>query len=183
MTEKLIFAQTIEGLLRAMGPLNEQDRSALRATGIDVDKRLLPAYPLAQFIAALDLAGARLAPSASPDERSHQVGRRFMDAYQDTMVGRAMVAATRVIGPWRTLERLANKFRTGNNFSQTKVTRLGPTSAEVWCNQVSHPGWYTGLISRGLELAGAKQVEVKLISNSTSTDADDAGARFSVTWS
>lgn len=29
MSEKLIFAQTVEGLLRALGPLNEQDRRAL----------------------------------------------------------------------------------------------------------------------------------------------------------
>ncbi|MBL8921151.1 MAG: DUF2378 family protein [Myxococcaceae bacterium] len=176
MSENLIFAQTVEGLLRALGPLNEQDRGALKGLGLDVDKRLLPAYPLEQFISFLDFAGERLAPGATQLERAAVVGRRFMDGYQQTMVGRAMVAALRVIGPWRTLERLSNKFRTGNNFSQTTLTRLGPTEAEFWVNLTARPGWYVGLVGRGLELAGAKEVVVTLISG------DDAGARYNVRW-
>lgn len=176
MAENLIFAQTVEGLLRALGPLNDQDRAAVRALGFDVDKRLLPAYPVEQFTALLDFAGERLKPGHGRVEQIREVGHRFMDGYQQTMVGRAMVAAMRVIGPWRTLERLTNKFRTGNNFSQTKLTRLGDREAELWCNQASRPGWYLGLVSRGLELAGAKDVEVTLISN------DDAGGRFHVRW-
>ncbi|MBM4783297.1 MAG: DUF2378 family protein [Archangiaceae bacterium] len=186
MSEKLIFAQTIEGLLRGMGQLNEQDKTQLRALGIDVDKRLLPAYPLDQFVAALDFAGARLAPNAPRDEQNLLIGRRFMDSYQETMVGRAMVAGLRVIGPWRTLERLSNKFRTGNNFSDTRLSRLGDAEAELWCNQVSRPGWYMGIIGRGLELAGAKDVQVSLISAGSTSDlgppSDDTGARFSVRW-
>lgn len=177
MTEKLIFAQTIEGFVRALGPLNEQARAKLRSCGIDVDKRLLPAYPLEQFLAALDYAGAAVAPSKSKEDQARELGRRFMEAYQETMIGRAMVAGMRVIGPWRTLERLSNKFRTGNNFSETKLTRLGATEAELWCNQVSRPGWYSGIVTRGLELSGAKAVEVTLISH------DDSGGRFHVRWS
>ncbi len=176
MTEKLIFAQTIEGFIRALGPLNEQARAKLRACGIDVDKRLLPAYPLEQFLAALDYAGEMVAPTKSKEDQARELGRRFMDAYRETMIGRAMVAGMRVIGPWRTLERLSNKFRTGNNFSETTLTRLGPTEAELWCNQTSRPGWYSGIVARGLELSGAKAVEVRVISH------DDSGGRFHVRW-
>lgn len=176
MAENLIFAQTIEGLLRALQPLEPEVRAGLKRCGIDPDGRLLPAYPLDQFIAALDFVGAHLAPGRPRDEQTRVVGHRFMDAYQQTMIGRAMVAAMRVIGPRRTLERLAHKFRTGNNFSQTRLTQLGPTEAEVWCNQTSRPGWYIGLITRGLELAGAKDVTVKLISQ------EGEGARFHVKW-
>jgi uncharacterized protein (TIGR02265 family) len=176
MTEKLIFAQPIEGFIRALGPLNEQARAKLRACGIDVDKRLLPAYPLEQFLAALDYAGEMVAPTKSKEDQARELGRRFMDAYRETMIGRAMVAGMRVIGPWRTLERLSNKFRTGNNFSETTLTRLGPTEAELWCNQTSRPGWYSGIVARGLELSGAKAVEVRVISH------DDSGGRFHVRW-
>lgn len=176
MSENLIFAQTIEGFLRALAPLNEQDRLALKGLGLDVDKRLLPAYPLEQFIAFLDYAGERLAPGATQLEQAATVGRRFMDGYQQTMVGRAMVGALRVIGPWRTLERLSNKFRTGNNFSQTTLTRLGPTEAEFWVNLTARPGWYVGLVGRGLELAGAREVEVSVISS------DESGGRYHVRW-
>jgi uncharacterized protein (TIGR02265 family) len=176
MSEKLIFAQTVEGLLRALGPLNEQDRRALKALGFDVDKRLLPGYPLEQFVALIDFAGEKLAPGTGQVEQAALLGRRFMDGYQQTMVGRAMVAAMRMIGPWRTLERLSNKFRTGNNFSQTSITRLGPTEAELWVNHASRPGWYVGLVARGLELAGASDVNVAVISGG------DEGGRFHVRW-
>ncbi len=85
-----------------------------------------------------------------------------------------------------TLERLSNKFRTGNNFSDTRLSRLGDAEAELWCNQVSRPGWYMGIIGRGLELAGAKDVQVALISSGKSQElgppSDDSGARFSVRW-
>lgn len=176
MSEKLIFAQTVEGLLRALGPLEDRDRAALKAIGFDVDKRLLPAYPLDQFVALMDYAGQKLLPGAGQLEQSALLGRRFMDGYQLTMIGRALVAALRMIGPWRSLERLSNKFRTGNNFSQTTITRLGPTEAELWVNHASRPGWYVGLVARGLELAGAGEVKVTVITG------DDSGGRFNVRW-
>lgn len=176
MTEKLIFAQTLEGLLRALGPLNEESRDRLRALGVDADRALLPAYPVEQFQAVMDYAAGLVAPGQPADVAMRLLGRRFMDAYKETMVGRALIGAMRVIGPWRTLERLHHKFRTGNNFSDTRLTRLGPTEAELWCNQVTRPGWYEGLVARGLELAGAKDVTVTLISN------DDSGGRFHVKW-
>lgn len=176
MAEKLIFAQTVEGLLRAMGPLDETAKTTLRQAGIDPDKRLLPAYPLEQFIAALDFAAARVAPGRPRDDQSHEIGRRFMEGYQETLIGQALVAAMRVIGPWRTLERLSNKLRTGNNFSATELIRVGPTEAELWCNQTTRPGWYSGIISRGLEFAGAHDVQVEVLMHGPD------GGRFRVLW-
>jgi uncharacterized protein (TIGR02265 family) len=176
VSEHLIFSQTVEGLLRAMAPLAPGARARLKELGVDVDKPLRPAYPLEQFLSVMDFAGACLAPTEPPLEQTRLLGRRFMDAYRDTLIGRAMVAGMRIIGPWRTLERLSNKFRTGNNFSETHLTRLGPTEARLWCNRVSRPGWYLGLLSRGLELAGAEDVAVSLI------DQDAGGGTFLVRW-
>jgi uncharacterized protein (TIGR02265 family) len=176
VAEHLIFSQTVEGLLRAVGPLPPEARARLKALGLDVDKPLLPAYPLDQFVAVMDVVGALVAPGQSPLEQTRLLGQRFMDAYRETLIGRAMVAGMRIIGPWRTLERLSHKFRTGNNFSETHLSRLGPTEAKLWCNHVSRPGWYVGVIGRGLELAGAQDVAVTVI------DQDAAGGTFHVRW-
>lgn len=176
VAEHLIFSQTVEGLLRALGPLSPETRARFKALGLDVDRPLLPAYPVEQFVAVMDAAGEFVAPGQPLVEQTRLLGRRFMDAYQETLIGRAMVAAMRIIGPWRTLERLAHKFRTGNNFSETHLTRRGPTEATLWCNRVSRPGWYLGVISRGLELAGARDVVVTVI------DQDQAGGTFRVQW-
>lgn len=177
MTDKLIFAQTFEGLFRATAQhLDAPTVAGLQAAGIDPQAELKPAYPLPVFYDTVRLLGARLFPGQAPDAQNRRLGRQFMDGYALTMVGRAMVGMMRVIGPRRTLERLSRQFRTGNNFSETSVKEVGPGHSELWCNQVTLPGWYEGIVSRGLEFAGAREVHVQMIHH------DDRGATFRITW-
>lgn len=177
MTDKLIFSQTFEGLFRAAAPaLDAPMVAALRGVGIDPEAELRPAYPLSVFHDTVRLLGQRLFPDERPDAQARRLGRQFMDGYALTMVGRAMVGMMRVIGPRRTLERLSRQFRTGNNFSETKLTEQAPGRSQLWCNQVSLPGWYEGIISRGLEFAGARDVTVQLIRQ------DEQGAAFEIRW-
>ncbi len=177
MGDKLIFSQTFEGLFRALGPrLDESLSSALREVGLDFQKPLQPAYPLAVFQEVVRLIGQRLYPELDTEGQAHAMGREFMDGYGQTMVGRAMVGMMRIIGPRRTLERLSRQFRTGNNFSETTLTQVGPSEFQLWCNQVTIPGWYCGLLERGLELAGAKGSLAVLLRS------DETGGTFRVTW-
>jgi uncharacterized protein (TIGR02265 family) len=178
MAEKLIFSQTFEGLFRAAGSLSSEDPvlGALVEAGIDPRRPLRPAYPLSTFHQTLSILGQALAPGLPPDEQARQLGRRFIDGYGELMVGRAMLMVMRVLGPFRTLERLSRQFRTGNNFSETRLTSVSPRAAELWCNQVTLPGWYRGILERGLECAGAEavQISVGLI--------DETGGTFSIAW-
>jgi uncharacterized protein (TIGR02265 family) len=182
VAEKLIFAQTFEGLHRALGPrLSPATLEALRALGVDYSRPLLPAYPKNVFIAVIERLGADLFPALGRDAGVAAVGRAFMDGYGETMVGRAMLAALRMLGPRRSLERLSRSFRTANNFSETRLTARGERDFELWCNEVASPGWYFGIIARGLELAGAKDVKVVLVDYSHENPAD--GAVFRIRWS
>lgn len=177
MPDKLIFSQTFEGLFRAAGPaLDAPTIAALRAAGVDPEAELRPAYPLPVFHEAVRVLGQRLFPGEPADAQTRRLGRAFMDGYGRTMVGRAMVGMMRVIGPRRTLERLSRQFRTGNNFSETRLKELGPGHSELWCNQVAFPAWYEGIVARGLELTGAQDVTARLIRQ----DAD--GATFEIRW-
>lgn len=177
MAERLIFAQTFEGLFRAVGAdLSVRLARELERLGVDPARPLRPAYPLATFQAVFEACGAELFPDLDQEGRRYALGRRFLDGYRQTMVGRAMVAVMRVVGPARTLDRLARRFRTGNNFSETSLTRVDDTTFELWCNQVQMPGWYRGLITRGLELAGAMGVTAELLRH------DEHGATFRVSW-
>jgi uncharacterized protein (TIGR02265 family) len=177
MTERLIFSQTFEGLFRAVRRvLDPPTASALRAAGIDPDQELRPAYPLPVFLDSVRLLARRLFPEAAEGEGIHLLARQFMDGYAATMVGRAVVGMMRVIGPRRTLERLTRQFRTANNFSETRLREVQPGQCELWCNQVTLPGWYEGLLERGLELSGAKNVRVALIQK------DGEGATFRIEW-
>ena len=177
MTEKLIFAQTIEGLLRSLGGrVTPQLTEGLRLRGLNLSAALLPAYSLSVWVEVLSFVATQLHPGLALDEAVAAVGREFMDGYAQTLVGRAMVPMMRLIGPRRTLERVTRQFRTGNNFSETRLNQLSPSEFTLWVNEVQLAGWYIGILSRGLELAGSREVKIELLSR-------EAGAgTFRVRW-
>ncbi len=179
MAEKLIFSQTFEGLLRSLGggKISPRLAAGLKERGVDPGKPLLPAYPKEDFTAVITFLARELHPGLPVDAAITQIGRGFMDGYGETMVGRAMLAMIRLIGPRRTLERVTRQFRTGNNYSDTRLTERGPCEFDLWVNEVIIPGWYVGIIGRGVELSGAKDVKVELVSQ------DAAGGTFRVRWS
>jgi uncharacterized protein (TIGR02265 family) len=177
VADKLIFAQAFDGLVRALGPrLDAAVAQRLREAGLDVTRELKPAYPLEVFLKVVQIAGQCLAPGADEETQAFAAGQAFIDGYGQTMVGRAMLAMMRVIGPRRTLERLSRQFRTGNNFSETTLKDLGPQEVELWCNQVTVPGWYRGIISAGLRHVGVSEVSVETASRT------DGGAVFKIRW-
>ena len=178
MAEKLIFAQTFEGLVRSIGPgLTPELRRGMRELGFNCDARLEPAYSIEVFCAVVEFVARSLYPSMSLDEAIAQVGRGFMDGFDETLIGRAMLGMMRVIGPEGSLKRVTQNFRTANNYSQTRLTRLAPRHFELWVNELRMPGWYVGIISRGLELAGGQNPRVVL-------DRRDPvqGGHFRVEW-
>jgi uncharacterized protein (TIGR02265 family) len=176
-TEKLIFAQTFEGLFRSVqARLTPVLQQGLKERGVDPTRTLLPAYSHEVFAEVMLYLAATLHPGVPEDEAVKLLGRGFMEGFGETMIGRAMLAAMRLIGPRRTLERVSRQFRTGNNYTETKLTAVGEREYELWVNEVRLPGWYMGIVGRGLELAGATQVQVVL------TGREGRSGTFRVTW-
>lgn len=176
--EPMVFSQAVEGLLRALGNrLDEGAKDHLRDLGLDVRARLDPAYALSVWTQVMRYGSALVAPGRPPDEQMFELGRRFIEGYAETIVGRAMLMALKVLGPRRTLERMSRNFRSGNNYTETKLEALGPTDFTLWFNQVKEPEFYRGMLSAGVDRSGAKVVTVKTLSR------DETGATFSVTWS
>jgi uncharacterized protein (TIGR02265 family) len=172
----LVFAQTVEGLLKALSPMSATSRQKLAAIGVDPDQRLEPAYPRDKWLELMHLACELTAPGKDHEPTSYELGRRFMGTYTQGLVGKAMMAALRVIGPKRALERMSRNFRTGNNFSETKLTEPSPGRFELWCSHATIAGWYQGIIETGLVLAGAAEAKVTLLRR------QDGGAVFQVEW-
>ncbi len=175
--ERVIFAATFNGLYRAFRATIDSGAEALRQRGIDFSKELHPAYPLPVFLATLSFLAASLGTEGSEDDRVYLVGRQFVKGYSETAIGKAAVFLARTIGPRRMLERLTRQFRSGNNYSETKLTQLDSAQFELWCNNVSFPGWYRGLVTEALRIAGAKDPIVVL------TRHTEDGATFAIRWS
>lgn len=175
--EPMVFSQAVEGLLRALGPrLDDSAKDHLRVLGLDVRHRLEPAYSLAVWTQVMRFGSTLVAPGRPPPEQMFELGRRFIEGYSETIVGRAMLTALKVLGPRRTLERMSRNFRSGNNYTQTTLEALGPSEFTLWFNEVKEPEFYRGMLTAGVDHSGAKVVTVKTLKH------DASGATFSIKW-
>ncbi|RKH12531.1 DUF2378 family protein [Corallococcus sp. CA053C] len=175
--ERLVFQQSFEGLIRALGDrLDEPCAKQLRDAGIDPRGKLSVAYPLDVWVGALKLAASVLAPSENLEDGAEVVGRRFLEGYGATLIGSALLAGVRLLGPHRMLDRMTRNLRTGTNYLEARLEQTGPTRYVLTCRPVVVAGFYRGLFAAGLEMSGAKRPSVVLMRS-----AGDA-AVYELSW-
>lgn len=138
MSERIIFASSVEGMLRALGELTPELKKKLVALGVNADK-LLPGYDPKTYLSLLDFIGAERFPEVQGTERDRALGREFIRGFGQTFVGKATLALGRVIGPMRGTQRLTRTMRTVNNYSESHSIPLTATSVQVWCHPVLRP--------------------------------------------
>jgi uncharacterized protein (TIGR02265 family) len=83
-----------------------------------------------------------------------------------------------VLGPRRTLQRAQKNFRTGNNYSEVRVSDVSPTEMELWFNETDDVlrHFTVGLVLAGMRAGGADEPQVRL------TDVDAKGFTLRATW-
>ncbi|MBS2026619.1 MAG: DUF2378 family protein [Deltaproteobacteria bacterium] len=175
----LEFQNTIEGvLIRTLGSkLNAELRAKLREAGLDLDKKLLPAYPAADFHRWVSIAAEYVYPGVSGSEAVRLFGRQSLVGLGETMIGKAMKLSLTLIGPRRALQRAGRSFRSNNNYIVVQSRELTPTSMELVFNEVHNlPSYYQGVLEGACMLIGAKQCTVRLDSMLGN------GARFVAEW-
>jgi uncharacterized protein (TIGR02265 family) len=176
--ERVVFQQSFEGLIRALGPrLDDGCAQRLRQVGLDTQGPLAVAYPLEVWVGALREAAVTLAPDIPLDDAAAEVGRRFLQGYGATLIGSALLAGVRLLGPHRMLERMTRNLRTGTNYLEAQLEQQGPTHYVVTCRPVVIVGFYVGLFAAGLEVSGAQQPCVTVLR----TEGDTAV--YDLTWS
>lgn len=172
-----MFSQAVDGLVRALRPkLTEAAKDELRTLGIDLRKPLEPAYPLTVWMQVIRYGAGLIAPDRPEAEQMEELGRRFIDGYEETMMGKALLATMRLLGPRRGLERMSRNFRTGNNYTETRLEAKSESAYELWLSAVRVPTFYRGMLLAGVGRTNAKNLDVQLLNH------DEAGATFSVTW-
>lgn len=174
-----MFAHAVEALFaRAFrGEVTERCKVRLRLAGLDLDRPLLPAYPIAVWLAALEITVSELLPHLPREDAFREMGARLLRGYVHTLMGRANFSLLRLLGPVRALERLTAHLRANNNFQETRLTQLGPTEWQLWINTaVSEPAYYEGLLQAALEEVGVQNPRV-----GAGVRTDD-GCTYRVTW-
>ncbi len=173
----VVFGTSVEALVRVLGPsLDEGVRQRYLALGVDLD-RPNPAYPYEQWLEALHLAMAILWPGVPLDEATFLMGRAIFESYGQTLMGKALLQLLKVLGPRRGLERMTRNLRTTNNYSETRLTVVGPNEYQLWVNKAAFPHYFRGLLVAGLEFSGAKGLSVQLVRASL-----EEGVVFDLSW-
>ena len=176
MTDKVVFGQSMEGLYRALAPHTPQERAAFLKAGVTKEGHFDAAYSLETWMSVLDACGASRFAQLPELERFTEVGRLFFQGFQKTLIGSALMAMLKILGPRRTLERLTRNFRTANNFTVGTLESLAPNHHKVHINYTARPGFYLGLIESGCAHAGAKDLTVKVI------ETKDFATTYEVKW-
>ncbi|WP_224241755.1 DUF2378 family protein [Hyalangium gracile] len=162
--ELLVFEQTIEALfVRALGGrLTPECRARLRDAGLDVDQKIKPAYSFQSWMTFLRIAAEELYPKTPLPEATFKLGEAYVEGFRQTMLGRAVMSLLRVLGPRRTIARATQNFRAGNNYTETRITELGPSQFDVWMNEVGDfPEFTAGIIHAGVRMSGARELRVE----------------------
>ncbi len=180
MDDRYIYAVAVEAFFqRALaGRLDAGAKARLRDAGITVDEPLLSVYPAEVFHRAVAIAAGAVYPGVAADEAQYRAGLDHIDAFVQSYPGKMMAALARQIEPRTILEYTATFIRLGNNFTESRTRALAPRRVELWMNDVGEvPGWYRGIVQRGLERANVKGVEVKLVPGSP-----PPSATYDVSW-
>jgi uncharacterized protein (TIGR02265 family) len=177
--QRVIFEHTVDWLLQppVRLRLSPAAYAALKEAGLDPTERLRPAYSFDTWRRALAIIVADLYPACPPNEGYRLLGGTLARGVERTAMGRAMVSMGRLLGPLRSLRRINETFRSADNYVESRLTERGPTHCELWINEVmDQPGYYQGILEVCLELAGAHEGRVEVLSR------DGAGASFALSW-
>jgi uncharacterized protein (TIGR02265 family) len=108
----VILGSAVEGLFaRALEPTGAF-ADELRALGVDL-QRLEPTYPLPVWYAAVRVALRYVAGHLPEDAGYRLLGDRFIAGYFDTLVGKMIAIGLPLLGPDKTMQRLARTWTTG----------------------------------------------------------------------
>lgn len=163
-------------LERCARDLPPEGWAELTRLGVERDKRL-PAYEFARWCEVVAYLAKALHPALPQGEAEYQLGCDFIERYAQTLIGRALFAVLKLLGPRRVLGRMARSFRTGTNFTQVDLSEELDSSALLRIASIEPRARFThGILARGLFLAGIRTVDVAL----ESVDGD--AANFRVTW-
>jgi uncharacterized protein (TIGR02265 family) len=174
-----VFEHTVEGLFRmALGTrLSAAAQQSLCEAGLDLSRRLLPAYSHDTWKRCLAIAADDLYPRVPRPEAWRRLGSELILGVSQTAMGRAMSSVARMLGPLRWLRRLQHTLRGLDNVVEVQLRELSPTACELHLNEVmDQPGFYQGVLEACLTQAGARQVRARVIRR------EGAGATLHVEW-
>lgn len=113
---RLVHAHTVEGLFwRALGgKIPAALKAELRSLGLDLDGKPRDIEQGA-WVNILAATVRHLYPRLSPDEGYYRLGETIVQGYETTIMGKALFAMMRMLGPHRVIKRASSNLRNANS--------------------------------------------------------------------
>lgn len=163
---------------RLSGKLDGDTLKALRELGMDLE-HLQPGYSASLWLSAVQLVIQRALTDRPELDAYRYLGERSVLGLEVTMMGRAMAALAKLVGPRRMLLRLPHSIRSADNFSACTVEERGPGCFEVKIQPTMlPPEFWHGVLDAAVTIAGGKQIRVRTLESQPAQEL----ARFEVKW-
>ncbi len=177
--DRVVLLHVVEGLLRhGVGTrVTPRLRERLKQVGLDLDRPLLPAYRVTQWVHCLQLIVEEVYPGLTREEAFRQLAVDHVEGYGRTPVGRALLRLLRLLGPKRTVSRMVQALRSSDNYTEARLTELGPCSYELWMNSVvDAPGYSEALFVSFLRESGAEEPQATIVRR------EEESTTYLLTW-
>ncbi|WP_233595831.1 MULTISPECIES: DUF2378 family protein [Corallococcus] len=177
--QRHVYVQVVEGLLQhgLRGQVSPRLRERLRQAGVDLDRPLLPLYPVPLWTRCLNIIVEETYPGLTREEAFRRLARAHVEGYGATLLGRAVMSVMRLLGPKRVAQRLPEVLRGTDNYTEAVLSERGPAHYELRINSVvDAPGYAEALFEAVLQVGGAQAPRVMKLRE----EAD--GTVYSLTW-
>lgn len=155
----VVSAQVVDGLFRhALGRrMTPALRTRLASAGLDVEAKSPVVVSRRDFAAWLKLTVESLFSGVPEPEAYRELGRDLVRGYSMTLMGSALIAVSRMIGPRRTLERMARSSASLGATYRARIDVKDDTSFQFWVNEAELPPTFmAGILAEAAKLSGAQ---------------------------
>jgi uncharacterized protein (TIGR02265 family) len=168
----LVYDFSVDSLFKGLGArLTPSLKEKVRAAGIDLDKKLLPAYPKDVWIRAVDVVARELSVNGDAASSSRRLGHDITNGFAESLLGKTMAPGVRLMGVRRVMLRLPKMLTMSNNFLKVAVVESPGNSVRVIVNEaVPSAEFLCGIIDAIATYAGAKECSVTFAAEGPMTE-------------
>ena len=159
LEQRYVYAQVVEGLLAhgLSGRVSPRLKARLREAGVDLDRPLLPTYPVGLWLRCLHLIVEETWPGLPPEQAFPRLAAAHVEGYGRTLIGRAVYGVMRLLGPRRLVLRLPQTLRATDNYTRVELVERDATTFEMRMNsELPCPGYSESLFESLLRVGGAE---------------------------
>jgi uncharacterized protein (TIGR02265 family) len=181
LEQRLVYVQVVEGLLQhgLQGKVSPRLKQRLRQVGVDLDRPLLPAYPVPLWTHCLSVIVEETYPGVPREEAFRRLAETHVQGYGRTVIGRAVYGVMRLLGPRRLVQRLPQTLHATDNYTEAELVERGPTTYEMKMNSaLDQPGYVESLFESMLRVGGAESPKVTRIH----VDPAAPSSTYQLTW-